>query len=342
MKKPLVYAFISILLVTGGGSCASIYRSYRDRLAGRYQEAQEAYNRNDLMEALEAFEDIKDIDPDYKGASYRVEDIKNRLSYLRESYYAAGIAQERSGQAVNAVLSFHSCLSFSPGHDHKDARQRVAKLLDHPQVLALQKGYMDRAKAYRTGKNLAAARQQYGLALRVNPDMGEARSGIHDIDKQLRSDAEPLNAEGERFMKAGNYSAAVLKFQQALAIFPQFKEAAQNLERSSVLARNDQSYQMALAAANGGNPTGCLGALARIQGYHPQGAALGNRCREEVLKNVDTYFQQAVGLYQQQRLEESLALFRWILSVKPDHEEAAKYAEILEKKLATLRSMDGH
>lgn len=341
MKKSLVVAFISIVILAGATSCASIYRSYRDRLSTRFQEAQDAYNRNELIEALEGFEDIKAIDPDYRNATYRVEEIKNRLAYLRESYYAAGVAQERSGQALNAVLSFQTCLAFSPGHDHKDARKRVGKLLDHPQVQATLKRYLDSARAFRTAKNYAAARQQYGLALRVDPGLGEARSGLHDIDDQLRSDAEPVNAEGEKLLKRGNYAAAVLKFQQALAIFPQFKEAAQNLERSSVLARNEQSYQTALAAANGGNPTGCLGALSRIQGYHAPAIALQSRCREEVLKNVDTYFQQAVALYQQQKLQEALALFRWILSVRPDHEEAARYAEILEKKLATLRSMEG-
>lgn len=341
MRKNVFLAVVPFSLLFLSFSCASIYRSYRDKLNEKYQEAQQLYNQNRLLEALDEFEDIKGIDPDYRGAAYRVEEIKGRLNYLRESYYAAGVQQQKYGQALNAILSFQTCLSFSPGHSHRDARSRVSELLKHPQVVAAIKGYLTQAKALRSVKNFQGARQQYMLALRVDPDLSEANSGIKDIDRSLRSEAEPMNAEGEKFLKAGNYTLAVTRFQQALATYPQYTEAAVNLERASALARNEQGYQAALSAANSGNSTGCLSALSRIQGYHPLAAALQNRCREDFLKNIDQYFQQAVSLYQQQKLEESLALFRWILAVRPDHEEAAKYAELAEKKLSTLRQMEG-
>ena len=317
-----------------------IYRSYRDKLQKDYRMASELYRKNRLLESLEYYEAVADVDPDYGGAGARVEDLKHRLNYMRESYYNTALNQQRAGQALNALMSYRRCVNLSPNGAHRDAKSRISELLDHPEVKAALKGYLDRATAYRKAGKYQQARGQYEAALLIDPGLGEARSGLSDVDDHLLASARPRYEEGQKLFQAGNYAAAVQKYQQAISIFPDYTEASDALDRARTLARNDQNYQLALAAANSGNPPGCLSYISQISGYHPQAGALKNRCTEDLKSNVDRYFQQAVSLYQQQKLEESRALFRWILVVRPDHEEAAKYVELVEKKIETLRQIE--
>lgn len=159
-----------------------IYRSYRDKLQKDYRTASELYRKNRLLESLEYYEAVADVDPDYGGAGARVEDLKHRLNYMRESYYNTALNQQRAGQALNALMSYRRCVNLSPNGAHRDAKSKISELLDHPQVKAALKGYLDRAAAYRKAGNYQQARGQYEAALLIDPGLSEAKSGLSDVD----------------------------------------------------------------------------------------------------------------------------------------------------------------
>ncbi len=316
--------------------CATIYRSYRRKTERLYAEGSGHLQRGEYREALGHFESLASIDPEYRNAEGMRIYVQNLIAGRTEQSYQAGLRNENGRAFVPAILSYRDAIKSNDDSNYKDAKGRIEKLLQDPGVKAAVKAYNDRGMAQHTAKMLLAAKGQFVEALRIDPGDSTARSYKKKVDAELNKLADTAYDAGETMLKANNYMGAQSKYREAVTLFPEHEEAAEKLRQVTVLLANEGHYQAGLASLRAGDPMGALGQFSMIVGYHRDSGNLSRQAQDQFRANMATYFQQAVGFYESQRLRESLHILRWILIVEPGHDQARKYQELAQKKLETL------
>lgn len=316
--------------------CATIYRSYRRKAERLYADANGHMQRGEYREALDHYEKLASIDPEYRNAEGMRIYVQNLIAGRTETFYQTGIRNEQARLYVAAILSYRDAIRSNDDSNYKDSKTRIEKLLQDPGVKATVKAYNDRGIAQFNAKALLAAKAQFVEALRIDSGDSTARDYKKKADAELSKLADAAYDAGEAMLKANNYLGAQMKYREAVTLFPEHEDAAEKLRQVTLLLANEGHYQAGLASLKAGDPMGALGQFSLIVGYHRDSGNLTRQAQDTIRTNMATYFQQAVGLYEAQRLREALHILRWILVVEPGHDQARKYQELAQKKLETL------
>jgi tetratricopeptide (TPR) repeat protein len=203
----------------------------------RYQElsaaGDDAFLANDFAAAA----------ANYSDATSLGDEIVARAAAAVERSFNAGEAALAAGNSAVAIEQYDLVLTIEPTHAQALAQRARAEQL--PGVLTL----VQRADAERARGELDAAVASYREALALDPTWSPASAAIDEIHRELR-DAEFERSLSEAFGLLGdeNFTDARTRFESALALRPQSREAQEGFEQAEQGAKLEQ---IALAEARG-------------------------------------------------------------------------------------------
>lgn len=237
---------------------------------------------------------------------------KGDAAYL----YNRGLAEQRSGNLTKALDSFKSSSEADPTFAQP---LLAAGIIYKEQFEREMRGYEEACGAFdklmalleanppTSGSPLAKAYHYEGM---LHLKGGDYEAALADLDKYLKIDPESLataevqNARGIACYYLDKYDQAAACFKNALKIDPGYAQARFNLR--SVFTRIN-AYSDAQVFYRSGNPEKALKSLAALSEIAPRYLA-GRRLEAKILS-------------EQNKPEESIIVYREILSFQPDDPE---------------------
>lgn len=213
----------------------------QDRQARQAQEAQErAQKISQLTRQAESAL--------AQGQHAQAQDLARQLLDL-DPGNAAALAVESKAQAFL---------------QRQDQERKAARAAEEQRAQAARRHYDDGVRALQAGDRVGAVRAWKRVAEAdrqgATPYLGKARAFLAENEPKLRAKADPLHAQGQERLKAGDVAGAMASFRAALREDPWHPAAGQALrETESRMARQvEELYQEGLVLESLGDAPGAL------------------------------------------------------------------------------------
>ena len=196
------------------------------QVAGLLSDAESRLSIAKLVEqdgndALSAYRQVLELDPQNREASEGLERLRLRLLRLAQSY-------EHDGEDDQALAFADKGLKVAPNNTELETlHSRVAKRLEARRQAEQQAAeLLAEARQRRASDDLQGALDKVGEGLALVPGHqelsalgSELRAGIEERE-QRRQQAEALYEEAQRTLSAGDYPAATTALEEALKLAP--------------------------------------------------------------------------------------------------------------------------
>ncbi len=227
----------------------------RDNLAERFlTEALEAHIRDDLQGANDAYERVLEFRPDDRHAREGLSRVLLQLNYRQgvgDAYYDEGVRALSDYWLHEAKSRFGYVGKYLPENERSVERtEEVDELLAQARVAI--------ARGLDLEGRFAAARNEYRLALTLDPDLPEALEGLERT--RLEAEAAELLAQADMQIRRGNLAEARVLLEEGSALTERqqelFEGAFVDLEQAgyarlyarAISLESDRRFEEAVAA----------------------------------------------------------------------------------------------
>jgi tetratricopeptide (TPR) repeat protein len=343
--------------------------------AQAYDRGERLYSQGDVAGALSVWRSIPEGDREYARAHARLETIEAELASSLQRYEKRAQFFESEGRLAEAVLYYRLALKLDP--DRLATLERVQKLFRelHVQEDVERK----RLAAALTAGNLRQANESAEKLSRLDPfDPGiqiEVRQVYAETGAQVLRSLE----DGKRAYALGDRSGARAAFERALELDPQNEAALGYLSYirryDQEVADEDKERHVARAAPSGerggggapppptlssqeilaeghfragqqaesaGEPYRALEEYIealRIDDKHAGARARLVSLRQELSPRLPQLYEQGKRFFQDEDLEQALAVWREALLIAPDDQRTKENVDRAERILSRLEEI---
>ncbi|MBF0593813.1 MAG: hypothetical protein HQL22_02465 [Candidatus Omnitrophica bacterium] len=288
----------------------------KDQAEFVYQSAIALFNKDQMAQARDKFDEVESIYPDYKSTR----DYQKRINDLTKT---AKEREEELRKAANEKKIWEEA-----ANKRKEEKENFQKLTEEADSF-----YNEAFDYYKMGRLIEAKEKFLEVDKRV-PDYKTTRSYLKKIDddiaamvtahrkgdelatqkedlarlKEVRDKADLSYNEAIVAYDNKEYAAAKAKFRETEAIYPNYKKAA------SYLSRIDDDIKA-------------------------QAEMVERQARE---KKAEDVFVQAAALYDSEQYEEAKSKFVEVVSIIPDHKKTSYYLERIDDDIIRKKEKNIH
>lgn len=214
----------------------------RRKLAQRWLEAALELHAGDKLEAaVEAYDNALKFEPGLRSAItgyYEATLLINYRAGLGQSYYEEGLRRLRESWLEQAKSRFVNSEKYQPKDERTvERRGEVQVLLAAQRVIVA--GQLEKKLKF------DAARNEYRLAMVLDPDNAEAKVGRERCTEEAH--AAELLRQGKMEIVRGRFDKAQKLFEEGAPLTKQQQELFEGALTGLAEARNEKSYQSALS-----------------------------------------------------------------------------------------------
>ena len=215
----LLAIFAGSLMTAQLAGCAMVYRQMKHKMMRNYQEGIALYSKGKYADALDRFETVQSIDPEYGNVRRYILITKDALTKRAREYYEKGMQKKRSGDYEEALDMF--LLVIKEDENYRDTRYQIQALRDTRQIRQKFENSMRKATAW---YNRAQFQRAYGECLKAkkyNPDSLELLALMEKVEFELTKRSRPYlerarNLYREEHVYRGKEAAGTGPLRQSL------------------------------------------------------------------------------------------------------------------------------
>lgn len=225
------------------------------------EELERAYARgigylqiSDWKNAILAFNQVNQSNPDYKDVRNKLDEAKAKLdqSLIAEGYeklYGNGMAAYTEKDWIKAIMAFEKIMEWNP--NYKNIRTMYANAqnqLNQEEQSTIKMRYYNQAQTDLASGDLEAAIASFEQLIRIDPNFRDTQQLLRQARNELQnksetSQLEKLYAEGNTYFDAGNWLQAIIVFEKLQQLQPGYLDVAEKIllahKNSSVPDKTD-------------------------------------------------------------------------------------------------------
>ena len=210
---------------------------------------------------------------------------------------------------VNIKSDTHSKLTFNMNKTEQALRLEAANRERENNI----RNYLEQARIYMTENNLEQAKAAYEMALNLDPNNEQARTGLATVDLRRTQLIDYYANEAKKQTQAKSYARAIELWQEVLVLDPENAVAEQ--------AITDLRKQQVATTKPPAQPS-----------KPPQPT------KPQVSKaEIAALFKKGVSLFANDRYDEALNVFKQVLALDPNHAGAKEYKARTEARIRILK-----
>jgi tetratricopeptide (TPR) repeat protein len=343
MKRLTAYirTMLLVVIIMNLSGCAMIYRQMKDTIRTNYREGISLYRKGKYADALERFEKVESIDPEYADVRRYVSITKEALQKKAKKYYDRGISSKRAGNYDEALDQFLIAQNEDP--DYKDTKAQIASIRNNPVIEKRFKAAVTKAEALFNKKNYRAGYEQCLKAQKYRPDNAELIILMKKTESALDDRSAPYVKKAKASYDKGRYEQAKIFALKALEINPWDKDSKSILSACNGRIYLDQQYTSAKKKYQTGDYFGSLdifNQIARSEPGYRDTQGYIDTITARLSKDIPRFYERGVNLYDSEMFEEAVAEFNKVLKVDQNHQKAKEYRERALAKLELKKSLD--
>jgi len=344
--------------------------------AQAYDRGERLYSQGDVAGALSVWRGIPETSREYPRAHARLETLEAELASSLARYEKRAQFFESEGRLAEAVLYYRLALKLDP--DRPQTLERVQKLFR--ELHAQEDAERKRLAAALSAGNLRQANESAEKLSKLDPFDPAIQIEIRQVYAETGAQVTRSLEDGKRAYALGDRAGARAAFERALELDPQNEAALgylsyirrydQEIADEDQQRRNARSAAAAAAASapppptlsaqeilaeghfragqqaeEAGEPYRALEEYIealRIDDKH-QGARrrLGS-LRAELAPRLPALYEQGKRYFQDEDLEQALAVWREALLIAPDDQRTKENVDRAERILSRLEEIQTH
>lgn len=330
-----------IVVITQFAGCATVYRQMKQKVINNYREGIVLYRQGKYASALDRFETVQSIDPEYGDVRRYILITKDALSKKARDYYDRGMQYKKAGEYENALDQFLLVMKEDP--DFRDTKQQLENIRKTPAITKKFQAALKRATAYYDRKQYVKAYTVLLQAKKYNDKSLEMLSLSTKTEIALNGRSLPYVSKAEKFYNKKQYAAAKSMCVKALEVNPWDEKAKALNEKCGRKLFVERNYEAAKKKYRSGDYFAAFDLFASVverdAGYRDAQKYL-DAIRSNLGKNVPQYYARGVSEYDNERFTEAIAEFNRVLKINPDHQKAKEYKDRAIAKLEIKRSLE--
>lgn len=231
-----------------------------DNLSDVYARGVGYIQRNDWANAIIAFKQVEQLDPDYKDIKAKLAESQANLdrSLQQEVYekiYNDGMADYRKGNWITAIVAFEKVKEWNPNFKNVDRMYRDAQnKLNREGEDSVKNQYYVQGKTYLNNREWESAITTFRQLKNLDPNFKDVQFLIQQAQTGLENEAKSLQldsyyAEGLNHAGNGAWLQAILAFEKIQQINPGYKDVPEKLvEAQNNLNQSKATETLAKAA----------------------------------------------------------------------------------------------
>jgi tetratricopeptide (TPR) repeat protein len=336
----LIKILIVFLAIFEFSGCAMIYLQTKDKLKYNYKQGIILYRQGKYANALDNFETVQSIDPEYGDVKRYILITKEALTKKAKEYYDRGQQQKRAGNYDEALDLFNLVLKEDP--DYKDTKNQIELIRNSKPVIKKNEMALKNANNYYNKKQYQKAYIECLKAKKYNPDNADLFPLMKKIEIALNSSSAPLVNNASKLYDKKNYPAARTNLIKALNLNPWDKDAKELLVKCEKTLFLERQYTVAKEKYAKRDYFTAYDLFTEINEREP-GYKDSQRYIEIIANrlsaNIPKYYDAGVAHYSNERFPEAIAEFNRILKINPNHQKALEYKERALAKLEMKKSL---
>jgi formylglycine-generating enzyme required for sulfatase activity/outer membrane protein assembly factor BamD (BamD/ComL family) len=335
-------------------------REREEKLAALYGRAGEALEARQWAKATELLEEVLAIDAGYRDAASRLSTAREEIQREEQERRLAGLYERGLGhleaqQWSQAVGCFEELERLEPGY--RDVAQRLATARAEIERLAEEERRRAEAEAlYRQGREAVEAQQwseaveAFEQVLGLVPGYEDAEALLAEAraerakleeERERQDKAQAAYEEGFEHFQAGRWGEAVKAFERALALVPNYEDAAERLEKARTEAAREQElgslYSRALEHFKGKQWAEAAELFRQLTAIEAEYKDVAERLAEAQRQvEVAEFTHQAETAFGSEEWERTIEWCDRILALDGRHRQARKLKTKAQKKLAAV------
>ena len=296
----------------------------RHKLADHYLAlGLEAHASDKLEEAIGHYESALKFDPGNRGALSGMADATLAVNYregLGKAYYEDGLRSFHTGWLEQAKSEYGKSEKYTQT-PQLDARQQQVSI-------DLAAARVTVAETLESENKFDAARNEYRLALSLDPDNAKARVGKESCD--VESHVAQIYRDAEMSIVRGRLDKALELVDEGARLTQKQKDRFEGLKNRVQEARYDSLYKDALTLERDGKFQDAIeryAALLKIAAYYKD-ALTRKETLEDYVQRAERLYTQAVG---EGDAAKKLEILRQIAQFWPDYRDVADQVRALAK-----------
>ncbi len=317
----------------------------KEKRNDNYTQGIKAYRQNDYESARDHFDTVVSIDPEYKRAKYYLKrseyfikrkerkiERKNNVNYNRAIYY------KKTKKYEIALDLFLRVQKEDPDYEDVDdqidqCREKLAKRYDwRIKVAKSQYGRRQYIKAYSNALK----------ASKINPYGSEAKSLKDDISGVLQNRTRAYRKRADYYFNRKLYSRAKDEAEKIIRMNPWNEYAADMKKKCNRMIAVDRDYKTGRKLFRKKNYFAARRTFRSVNSREK-----GYKYTEAYLKKIDralagsigVYYRRGVYYYDREDFAKAIEQWNLVLSINPNHKQAAEYRDRAKAKLEIKQSL---
>jgi len=211
-----------------------------DNLSDVYARGFGYMQREDWGNAIIAFKQIEQVEPNYKDVKAKLADSRVKLDQslqqeIYEKIYTDGLSDYRKGNWVNAIVAFEKVRAWNPNYKNVDRMYRDAQNRVNQEGESTAKNrYYIQGKAYLNSGNWEAAITSFKQLTTMDKNYRDVQFLLQQAQAGLENEAKVKQldnyyAEGVDHYNNGDWLKAILAFEKIQQIDPNYKDVSEKL-----------------------------------------------------------------------------------------------------------------
>ncbi len=334
------FKVIAIMMIVSISSCASIYRSQKQKINKNYREGIMLYKNGKYQDAQDRFETVLSIDPDYGDAKRYILITREALAKRAKDYYERGMQSKRAGNYDDAINYF--LVVLKEDENYKDTKKQLDNVRNSKPVVKRFEASLKKAEIFYKRKQFQRAYEECLSAKKYNPDSGDLSSLMKKTESAMNDKSEPFVDKGKVSMEKNRYTEAKGYFVRALAVNPWDKDAKEFMKKCDKKIFVETGYTEAKEKYQKGELYESFDLFSSVNdrepGYRDTKKYL-DMLSDKLGKEIPQHFEKGVTFYDNEQFTEAIAELNKVLRIDPNHQKAREYRERALAKLEIKKSL---
>jgi tetratricopeptide (TPR) repeat protein len=241
-------------------------RAQTDDLERTYARGIGYMQNNDWKNAILAFTQVNQSNPDYKDVAFKLEEAKAKFSQslVAEGYeklYANGVAAYNEKDWVKAILAFEKVREWNP--NFKNIRRMYADAqnqLNQEEQSAVKMRYYSQGKTDLASGDWGAAISSFQQLVRLDSNFRDAQQLLNQARNELQRETEAnqldkLYAEGNNYFDNGDWLKSIIVFEKLQQLKPGYRDVDEKLLLAQNYSNNQNETDIAIDVSPGNAET---------------------------------------------------------------------------------------
>ncbi len=207
--------------------------------------------RNDWANAIIAFKQVEQVEPDYKDVKAKLAESQAKLDQslqqeVYEKIYNDGMADYRKGNWIIAIVAFEKVKEWYPNFKNVDRVYRDAQnKLNREREESVKNQYYVQGKTYLNNGVWESAIAAFRQLKNLDPNFKDVQFLIQQAQNGLESEVKSLQldsyyTEGLNYYGNGEWLKAVLTFEKIQQIKSDYKDVPEKLVEAQIKLNQSQ------------------------------------------------------------------------------------------------------